>query len=147
MTDPIRTLDLGEQQLVVSVNTAGELSVAITPDACKAQAARVLRLVAMRLEAAHGPWSCTKVRADRDRKPVRIDGGHLDGDQWTDGDGATWDLSRPLDGRGGGRWKWTGKLDALGAPMLRSETLDDQWPLDAADAVYGPFESVAGDAS
>lgn len=150
----IRLIDYDEYALVLTITRRGRAEIG-HPGVCAFTAGELLRTLAEKIEADHGPDACDPAAEVPDEalnsQPLDARNGSLDDESkvWTDGRGHRWDLSITWVDVVGVLWRWTGRLDRLGAPLMRSAWNDgeDDQPLDVLRAVVGPISPVAGDGS
>ncbi|WP_406459763.1 phiSA1p31-related protein [Streptomyces sp. NBC_01622] len=142
----------GDAAIVVAVQRDGSYTVR-TPGVCKSLAAELLRGIADRLDAEHGPFPCTPAPEQHDRpredEPARPRGGRLDRDRgvYRDPRGDSWDLSLLWGDEFDREWKWHGSTDRLGEPLLRAEDDGEVQPLGVLRALYGPISPRSGGAA
>ncbi|MFF5451835.1 phiSA1p31-related protein [Streptomyces sp. NPDC012950] len=144
----IRMIDLNENLLVVALDRTGVMRTSVR-GICSQMAADILRGLADDLEADHPAYPChwdeerdTPAPADRPAEPLPTDGARLDAGRkvWTDGTGHVWDLSVPWQDAVDVRWRWTGRMDGTGTPLMQS--VDGVESLDVIRAVVGPIVPV-----
>ncbi|RRQ79372.1 hypothetical protein CQW39_09495 [Streptomyces griseofuscus] len=140
-----------EAAIVVVVERDGAYSVR-TSGVCKHLAADLLRGIAARLDAEHGPFPCSPAAEQHDRpredEPADPRGGHLDRDRgvYRDPRGDSFDLTLLWADGSDRAWKWQGATDALGEPMLQAADGEVQ-PLGVLRALYGPINPRSGGAA
>lgn len=141
----------GNAAIVVAVERDGSYTVH-TSGVCKSLAAELLRGIAARLDAEHGPFPCTPTPEQHDRprevEPADPRGGRLDRDRgvYRDPRGDSWDLTLLWGDEFNREWKWHGSTDRLGEPILRADDGEVQ-PLGVLRALYGPITPLSGGAA
>ncbi|MFE9624256.1 phiSA1p31-related protein [Streptomyces sp. NPDC006527] len=149
MTDrPMIGMDVGadgEPVIVVVVQADGSHTVR-TDAVCKVVAAELLRGIADRLHAEHGPQPCTpqyRGRSDAEQSASPY-AGRLDRERrvWHDPRGDSWDLTLTWADWTEREWRWHGTTGLGDEPILRSEDGDEAQPLGVLRALYGPIAPV-----
>lgn len=141
----------GDAAIVVVVERDGSYFVN-TDGVCDHLAAELLRGIADRLDARHGPFPCTPPPVQHDR-PIEYEhadprGGRLDRERrvYRDPRGDSWDLSLTWGDEFDRTWRWQGGTDRLGEPILRTDDGEVQ-PLGVLRALYGPITPLSGGAA
>lgn len=148
-------VDFGAEKPVLTVAVQRDGSYRVHADkVCKALAADLLRGIADRLLAEHGPFPCTPPppRHDRPREdePAGPYAGRLDRarEVWRDARGESFDLSLSWSDEHARVWKWGGDTGQFGEPILRTEAGDgESMPLSLLRVLYGPLAPVLGGAA
>ncbi|MGO4630543.1 phiSA1p31-related protein [Streptomyces sp. 2RAF24] len=147
----IRLIDENELRLLVMVDGAGRLDHRVR-GMCPSLAAAVLRALAARLEAEHPPFPCDwdparDAPVERHDEPLPTEGGRLDAARrvWTDGTGHRWDLSVTWRDAVDVTWRWTGRMDGQGTPLMRADEGAEVESLDVIRAVVGPIAPAGGE--
>jgi hypothetical protein len=141
----------GDAAIVVAVERDGSYTVR-TDGVCKSLAAELLRGIADRLDAEHGPFPCTPSPAEQQRpredQPANPRGGRLDRERrvYRDPRGDWWDLTLTWGDWFEREWRWHGGTDRLGEPILRADDGEVQ-PLGVLRTLYGPITPVSGGAA
>lgn len=151
MTDRhIIAVDGADAAISLTVHRDGSYSVH-TDGVCKVLAAELLRGIADRLAAEHGPGLCNPGGSQRPREDEPADpyGGRLDRERkvWRDPRGDAWDLTLTWADWTEREWKWHGTTGLGGEPILRCEEGDEAQPLGVLRALYGPLVPVSGGAA
>ncbi|MGC4946214.1 phiSA1p31-related protein [Streptomyces sp. DT224] len=139
----IRIVDMDEHVLVLTVTNDGRSTLEF-PGLCGEGAAALLRELADRVEASHGPDACR-----HHAPPSMPAGGTLDTERrvWTDGSGHAWDLSITWRAVDGVEWRWTDRCSGDGVPVMRAGSGPTEQTLDVVWSLYGPLAPVAGERS
>lgn len=146
----IRLIDYDEHLIVVTVNPDGKAAVS-HPTMCAVDAAAWLERLAAVMRAEHPPHACDPAQdaepEEREPEPLLQHGGSLADDRrtWFDGTGHAWDLGVVWRDVVDVEWRWVGRMDESGAPLMRSSTPGDVQSLDVIRAVVGPIVPVRGD--
>jgi hypothetical protein len=145
-------MDVGADGEAVIVVVQADGSYRVHADGvCKAIAAELLRGIADRLRAEHGPFPCRPRptgRQPREDEAADPYAGSLDRERkvWRDGRGDSWDLSLRWADQTDSVWEWHGTTGQFGEPILRCEDGETQ-PLGTLRAMYGPITPLSGGAA
>lgn len=128
------------------------ITVAVRTDVCKIRAAALLRDLAERLAAEHGPGLCTPAPAQqrpREDAPAGSSAGRLDRARgvWHDPRGESWDLTLTWADWFEREWRWHGTLGRSGEPVMRAEDNGEALPFDLLRELYAPLNPVMGGAA
>jgi hypothetical protein len=141
----------GDAAIVVVVERDGSYFVN-TDGVCDHLAAELLRGIADRLDARHGPFPCTPPPVQLDR-PIEYEhadprGGRLDRERrvYRDPRGDAFDLSLRWADWFERAWKWDGTTGQFGEPILQADD-GEQQPLSLLRTLYGPISPLSGGAA
>lgn len=147
MTHPI---DPERFQLVVAVDVDGHLQ--LHSSMCDGHTAETLHRIASWLQTGTGPHQCPPDFDAGDDNlraaPIHASGGRLDAarKRWTDGTDHTWNLALDWEDYADRVWRWTGRLDQRGAPIMQAlDDPRDTEPLDILRSWRGPITPKVGE--
>ncbi|MER8266486.1 phiSA1p31-related protein [Streptomyces griseus] len=135
----IELIDLERMRLLVGVETDGTITI-YTRGICDTRATAMLRDIANRLESGTTPCPCTPAAP----RPSAGRGWFSSDLVWVDSMGREWDLRESYRSAGNLLWRWTGRVNEHGVPVMSTGTGAMAQSLDVVRALYAPLRVAGG---